>query len=223
MGVFRQRLVFRDAPLTRLLGSQSIVTATAVAALIAFGGTASGNTSVTTGEASGSIVVSAAPITEIVLEVSSTGPVVFAGTAGGLQVSPATGSASLVLGGTAYGDSVATGAITFGGTATVGSVFTMDTSAAIAFAGTAAPAPQDSQASGEVVFAGTVSSGVISGGTVEANASGTVAFAGSALGTVSNITVGEITFSGTAEGRRSTNYRTPPHRCINIFPRRPRR
>lgn len=222
MSVFRRRHVFRDNLSTRPIGSASIVSATALAASILFSGTALGSTPGLSGDATGAIVIGAAAIPEITLEVSVPGAVVFAGAAQGVSVSRGFGSATIALGGIARCDAVGIGAITFSGSATVGSIFTMDAAGAITFAGTATVPDLASAASGEIAFSGTVGSGEITGGTVEVAASGQITWSGTALGGTFNTLVGLIEFSGTATAIRTTNYRTPQQRCY-VVPRRDRR
>jgi hypothetical protein len=215
VSVYRKRYVFRDDRETKLLGSLSLVSATTVAALIVFAGTASGNTSVTTGDATGGIVIGGGSVSEITLEVSGTGAVVVAGPAVGVQRNFGFATGSMALGGTARCDAVGSGAITFSGTATVGSIFTMDASGAVVCAGTAAPETPTTTASGAIALGGTVGPGEISGGTTETTASGTIAFSGTAFGNEQSTVSGEISFEGTARGVRGTSYETPFHRtCI---------
>jgi hypothetical protein len=216
MGVFRRVRVFRDSLATRIFGSQSIITATTVAATIAFAGTAAGSTPGSSAEASGAIEVSGAPISEIYLEVSAPGAVVLSGSASGVQRSMGSALGTIAFAGTARCDALASGAISFAGTATVGSIFTMDAAGAIVISGTATSPERLGEASGAVVFAGTAGSGEISGGTVEAEAlPGAVVFAGTVTGAQSNLVVGAVVFAGTATGVRFTNYRTPYSRiCV---------
>lgn len=183
MSVFRRRVVFRDGRETRSFGGASIVTAVLSAAAIVLAGTASGSTTGSSGDASGTIVVGGGTVSSITIEVSGSGSVVLAGTAVGSSVNLSLATGSVVLGGTARCDAIGSGAIVFSGSATVGSVFTMDAAGTIAFAGTAAPV-NGTTATGEVVFAGTIGIGEISGGTVNSAAFGSVLLAGTATGAI---------------------------------------
>jgi hypothetical protein len=183
VSVFRRRLAFRTSRETPIAGSLSLVTATTVAAIIVFAGTALGSTTASTGEATGAIVIGGGTVASITVEVSGTGAIAYGGTATGLRVSNGAATGAVALGGTARSDLSGTGAISVGGSATVGSVFTMDASGALVFAGTAAPVVA-SGAVGAVAFGATVGAPDVSGGVVESAASGAVALAGDAAGVI---------------------------------------
>lgn len=180
MSVFRRRVVFRDNRETSLLGSLILVTATAAGTLV-FGGTASGNTSVTNGSATGTIVFAGAPVSQINIEVSGTGQVVLAGSATGIQRNFGAATGTVVFAGSSRCDAIGSGAIVFAGSATVGQIFTMDATGSIVFSGTG-QAQHGTSATGPVVFAGTVSAPVVSGGTVSSAATGSIIFSGAAAG-----------------------------------------
>lgn len=182
MSVFRRRIVFRDGRQTRVFGGGSLVTGAIdlTAAAIIFAGTASGSTTGTGSTASGAIVFAGGTST-INIEVSGSGPVVFAGTAQGAERNLASASGSIIFAGSARCDALASGSIVFAGSATVGSVFTMDANGAIVFSGTAA-AQSGASASGSIVFSGSGGTPVVTGGTVTSGASGAMVFAGTAVG-----------------------------------------
>jgi hypothetical protein len=200
MSVFRRKLVFRSNRDTFVLGSLSVVTASLAAGVIAFGGSAAGSTSGSIASASGAIEFGGGSITTATMQNSATGSVVLAGSASGLRVSLGSAAGTIQLAGLARPDVYGIGTISFGGSATVGTIFTMDASGAIAFGGTALPVYPTADASGAIAFSGTVGAGEISGGTVEASASGRIDFAGVAAGAASDIVQGAIVFGGVAIG-----------------------
>lgn len=220
MSVFRRRLVFRTDRETRLLGSLSIVNATTVVAAIVFAGAAAGNTSATTGDATGSIVFAGAPVSEVSIEVSGAGSVVLAGPATGVQRNFGFAVGTLAFAGTARCDATGSGAITFSGSATVGSVFTMDASGAVVFAGTSnAGSISVASVAAPIVFAGTVGAPEISGGTVSGTASGEMLFSGVADAVQIDSALGVVEFSGSATGSGSAivgRYKCELRRSVTV-------
>src|SRR4051812_21830328 len=110
MSVFRRRRVYRDGRNIRLFGGASIVTAVLAAGAIVLDGTASGNTTATTGSATGAIVISGPQPSQINLEVSGSGPIVLAGSSSGLQLSRGSATGGIVINGSASLPPRATGA-----------------------------------------------------------------------------------------------------------------
>lgn len=205
MSVFRRRRIFRDFGDTQVIGSASVVTASLLTSAIVFAGTALGSTTATSGgSASGAIAFAGGPITEASMEVSCSGPITFLGVSPtGLGISTRNASGTVVFGGIARPEALATGTIQFAGSATVGSTFTMDASGAITFAGTVAGYHLAPQTTGAILFGGTLGTPIVTDGTVEASAvPGSIVFDGTAAGTSANIVQGQIAFGGTAAGER---------------------
>ncbi len=203
MAVFRRKRVFRDFGDTQFIGSASVISAALVTGSIVFAGSAIGATSSFTGDASGPIVFSGAPINSANMEVSAGGPIVFSGAITALNISTRDASGTIDFSGTARPAALASGAIVFAGGATVGSTFTMDASGAMVFAGTVAGYHLGAVNNQPIVFAGTPGVPNVSGGTVEATVqTAEMTFAGTAAGTSADIVQGVIVSGGTASGDR---------------------